>query len=415
MNRTFSFYMQWVATLMLSYCLIGSSYVLGENKYSDWGLHILPASEEAGQLDYQKSITTFSLDILQRRIVESKSDNQLISPLGISFLLSMIKHAVGPEEQAEIERILHLPQENELNVSACNLMNRLMKNGLDIAGLLYVNPTYRLNSDYQSLASQYYHSKVESGSSAKQVNAWVQQVTNGQIRKIVDQGELQNFFLLLAHAIHFKADWAMPFKKEKTRLGRFLTPIKAIQTHMMHKMDKVDYYEDDNCQAIKLPYEGNTCAMLLILPKANNDFSFLNELYFANVLQGLTPEMVKITLPKFKLEEEVNVKEMLQGMGMHHLFHSPDFSSLIDMEHAASKAAVPNLAISQMKQKSVLACDEKGTEASVVTSVVIGVTSMPMLPKNDKEIIFNRPFVVTLLSPEVPILFGVIRDPSQKK
>lgn len=405
--------------LTAAYALADESGAINENDGEEIIEHSLiepddlPEIGKMAEFEYQQGITTFSIEVLQKRLSESETENQLVSPLGISFLLSMIKHAVGPEDQMEIERIIHLPQdETELQVSAFRLIKKLMKNGVDIAGLLYLNPQYRLNPNYQMLASQYYQSKVESGSSAKRVNAWAQQVTNGQIKKIVEQGDLKNFFVLLANAIHFKADWSVPFKSRDTYVDNFVTPIQVIQTEMMHKTDRVEYFEDENCQAIRLTYKGNTCSMLLILPKADNDFSFINESSLLSVFQGLQTEKVKIALPIFNLEQDVDVKQMLKDMGLIHLFDKPDFSPLVDLNHGLSRIALPKLSITQMKQNVALACDEKGTEASAVTSAIIGVTSAGVRKEKVKDINFNRPFLVLLTTPETPILFGVIRDPS---
>lgn len=373
----------------------------------------IPDIEAQAKIDYQQGIREFTLEVLQKKIAESKTDNQLISPLGISFLLSMIKHAVGPEDQEEIERIIHLPHgEKELKVSAYEFIKKLMNNGFNIAGLLYLNPQYRLNPDYQTLASLYYQSMAESGSSADQVNAWAKKVTNGQIKEIITQEDLIDFFVVLANAIHFKAKWAKPFEADDTYPENFATPTKEVKVDMMHQTSECGYYEDEHCQAIKLAYLENESSMLLILPKNDNDFSFFNGSHLEAINEGLKSETVKIALPKFKLEQEVDVKKMLEEMGMDHLFKQPDFSPLVDMEHAPSKSALPELFISQIKQKSALECDEEGTEASTVTVAIVTQECCMMSPKSDKEIRFDRPFLAILSLAQDPILCGVIRDPS---
>jgi serpin B len=373
----------------------------------------MPKIEAQEKLDYQQGIRAFTVDVLQKKIAESQEDNLLISPLGISFLLSMIKHAVGPEDQAEIERIIHLPQhEDALKVSAYEFIKKLMNNGFDIAGLLYLNPKYRLNSDFQTLASEYYQSKVECGNSAADVNAWAKKVTNGQIKEVITQDDLIDFFVVLANAIHFKAKWATPFEAKDTRSENFAAPTQAVKVDMMHQTNECDYYEDEHCQAIKLTYRKNESSMLLILPKKDNDFSFVNESQLEVIQKGLKSEMVKMALPKFKLEQEVDVKEMLREMGMDNLFKKPDFSPLVDINHAPSKKALSELYISKVKQKSALECDEEGTEASTVTVAIFTKECCMMPPESDKEIRFDRPFLAMLSLGQNPILCGVIRDPS---
>lgn len=376
----------------------------------------IPQIPDVARVHYQHGIEVFSFNVLQRRIVDSKEDNQLISPLGISFLLSMIKHGVGPEDQAEIERIGRLPSsETALRVSAFELIEKLKKKGLDIAGLLYLNPKYRLDSVYQSLTSQYYQSKIEVGTSVDPINKWVQTITHGQIKEILNQADLNDFFVVLANAMYFKGQWMEAFKPENTVLENFVAPTKTIQVQMMHKTDDVQYFEDADCQAIKLSYQDKQAfSLLLVLPKQQNDFSFVDADKFVAISRGLSSETVKIALPKFKLEQEVDVKALLEDMGMDHLFKKADFTPLVDKAHAPSKEALPDLRISKMKQKSTLECDEEGTVAATVTAAVV-VKECCIAPREPKEICFDRPFLAALVTDEAPVLFGVVRDPSSAK
>lgn len=379
----------------------------------------IPPVTDQDQVKYRKGIINFSFEVLQQRIAASKTDNQLISPLGISFLLSMIKHGVGPEDQVEIERIIHLPKdESEMKASAYGLIKKLMDQGLDIAGLLYLNPQYRLNPQYQSLVSSYYQSKVEAGSSANEVNAWVKKVTHGQIKEIIDQKDLVDFFVVLANAIHFKASWEKAFKASDTYPADFMTaditkPTSTIQTPMMHQTCNMEYFEASDCQAVRLKYsDKEDFSMLLVMPKHNNDFTFMTASRYEEIAKGLSKDPIELSLPKFKFEQEVDVKEMLKDMGLENLFNKPDFSPLVDKNHPASKAVLKDLQISKMFQKCVFACDEEGTEASAVTVALISKCAF-MPPEPAKKVSFNRPFLAALVTEEgIPVMFGVVRDPS---
>ena len=65
--------------------------------------------------------------------------------------------------------------------------------------------------------------------------------------------------------------------------------------------------------------------------------------------------MVKMAVPKFKLQQEIDLKAMLEEMGIKEIFGKPDVSQLIDFEHHKPK----NACFDKIKQKSVLACDEE--------------------------------------------------------
>jgi serpin B len=374
----------------------------------------IPEVTEEAKLGYQQGIKTFSFDVLNQRIAESEKDNQLISPLGISFLLSMIKHGVGIEDQAEIERIAHLPHDHkDLKVSAYELIKKLLNNGLNIAGLLYIKDQYRLNPVYQSDASRFYQSLVANGSSAKQINKCVEEITAGQIKEVITQDDLADFFVLLVNAIHFKGRWEKEFKAVNTNDDKFYdTPGEMRTVKMMTKMDNLQYFENGDCQAIKLRYLDNSeFSLLLVLPGKHNDFSFIDESDFNLISQGMESQRVDVTLPKFKLEQEIDLKEMLTKMGMNRLFGRPDFSPLVDLMHEPSKASLSELFISKMTQKSALECDEEGTEASSVTLAMVK-KELAMRPEPpDKKILFNRPFLAALLMEDIPVMFGVVRRP----
>src|SRR5262249_46126750 len=110
----------------------------------------LPQVSVEAKARYKQGLNVFSFEVFQKIISESSNDNRLISPLGISLLLSMIKHGVGPKEQAEIDRIIHLAENSdEMKVSAFELIQKLQTMGFDLAGLVYLNPAYRLNPNYQ--------------------------------------------------------------------------------------------------------------------------------------------------------------------------------------------------------------------------------------------------------------------------
>jgi serpin B len=375
----------------------------------------LPALKEEVERAYHQQVKSFSFKVFQKMINESQTENQLTSPLGISLLMSMIQHGVNQENQREIADVICLPKdESEMKVCAYQLIEKLKHLGLDIAGLLYLNAHYRLNPEYQRLVSQHYQSKVESGSSADEVNAWVKQATNGQIQEIIAQNDLVDFFVALVNAIHFKATWAKPFKKEDTFSAIFATPNELVEAETMHTIEQFDYFEDDNCQAIKLPYRDKSgVSMMLMLPKKDNDFRFVEDSFFETFSKGKTTEMVKLAVPKFKIEHEIDVKIFLENMGLEKLFAKPDFSPLVDLSHPPSKEILSQLRISKMSQKTALACDEEGTEASSVTVAVVQSKSCHFPPGHSKEINFNHPFLAALISEEtqIPIQLGIIRDP----
>ena len=110
---------------------------------------------------------------------------------------------------------------------------------------------------------------------------------------------------------------------------------------MMRKTENFDYFESDTCQAVKLLYRDvPEASMLVILPKDGYATTAIDKTQFGRILANLSGERVELSLPKFNLEQEIDLKGPLKTMGIQGIFRSPDFTPLVDLNHEPSKAAL---------------------------------------------------------------------------
>jgi serine protease inhibitor len=88
-------------------------------------------------------------------------------------------------------------------------------------------------------------------------------------------------------------------------------------------------------------------------------------------------------LPKFKLEHEVQMKPVLEALGMGVAFQPccADFSGIADV-------GGERLYISEVKHKTFVEVNEEGTEAAAVTSISVGATAAPLSMKVDRPFLF---------------------------
>ena len=111
---------------------------------------------------------------------------------------------------------------------------------------------------------------------------------------------------------------------------------------------------------------------------------------------------LKVYLPKFEFSYENSLVDKLKTLGMTDAFEASnsDFSGISDQS---------DLYISEVKHKSFIKVDEEGTEATAVTGVTFGVTSV------GPEAIFNidHPFVFAIREKDTnAILFlGNVNNP----
>jgi serpin B len=117
-------------------------------------------------------------------------------------------------------------------------------------------------------------------------------------------------------------------------------------------------------------------------------------------LSFLSADSLDIYLPKFTLEYELSLKEVLSSLGMGIAFTSAaDFSKMF---------AGGGVWIDQVKHKTFVEVNEEGTEAAAATSVVM-VDSI-----DDDQFYVDRPFAFIIRENESgTILFiGKIVDPT---
>ena len=242
------------------------------------------------------------------------------------------------------------------------------------------------------------------------INQWVEEKTNGKIEEIVDSPLDPDLVTILINAIYFKGDWKYEFDESQTEDRTFyLKDGTTKDVPLMRLEEKLAYMENEVLQAVSLPYgEENEMSMNVILPKENVDSEeFQTMLTYENWQKWTSEFQVKegtLLLPKFQLEYEATLNDMLKKLGMTTAFaKGANFGKMI-------QEADP-LWISTVKQKTYLDVNEKGTEAAAATSVEIVTESFNMDGPFRMEV--NRPFVIAITEnkSDTILFLGEINNP----
>ena len=174
---------------------------------------------------------------------------------------------------------------------------------------------------------------------------------------------------VLTNAIYFKGKWKSAFPQAATRNDKFtLSTGKTIgDVPLMSQQGAFRYLDGGTFQALELPYDANQQSMIVFLPKRPDGLAELEKtLTTARVtdwLAGMTDHKVLVTLPRFKVTAELQLKHALGDLGMALAF-SPlkaDFSGI----------ATEPLWISAVIHKAYVDVSEKGTEAAAATGVAM--------------------------------------------
>ena len=232
--------------------------------------------------------------------------------------------------------------------------------------------------------------------SVEQVNEWCSEKTHGKITKILDELNPDTVMLLL-NAVYFKADWQHPFNPSYTYTGEFTDPTvkggtKEVQ--FMTQTKNFNYYEDKSVQVVELPYKNDSTSAIVILPQEKIDLDTylksLDDNMLNTILAGLKSKKVRLSLPKFEIEFETKLKDILIRLGMVQAFNgNADFSGI---------KCSGGIHINDVIHKTYLKVDEKGTEAAAVT--VVDMIRGALLA--DVTMNVNRPFIFLLRSTKLP-------------
>lgn len=319
--------------------------------------------------------------------------NLLISSSSISLALSMVHSGAAGETLAAMEKTLEIQGFNQTAFDRDNrdlmavLATRDPKVELSIANSIWLNKGFAIKPEYQKNMETYYNARATSldfglQSSIDTINSWVADKTRGKITKVLKQAEKDEVAYLI-NAIYFNGKWTYQFDKKDTTDGTFYGKDKETKIPMMRKFHEYNYFENDEFQAIRLPYGTGTAAMYVFLPKDMD--SFLGKMDGSNWtswLEQMRPMDGTIVLPKFKFEYEKELAEELKALGMGIAFS--DFANFSGMSDTS-------IAISRVIHKTYIDVNEEGTEAAAVTVVGMRTTSVP-IPKKPFYMEVNKPF-----------------------
>lgn len=345
--------------------------------------------------------STLSLE-LYRKLGE-KTDNWLVSPFSLQCALGMLSNGANGETHDEILYALGLSQysQEEVNAYFKKLIEGLhtVNSAITVktANSVWGNAGVPLKEDFQKMNIENYSAMVSQldfsdPSAVDQINAWCNQTTEGLIPSILEEVNPTATVYLL-NSLYFKARWESEFAPEKTQEGDFNTSSgKVVKADFMQTQRMAAYVENEWFTSTSLSYQNDSYVMRLILPQP--------EISIDQVLQALSESDenlwkntiladINLKMPRFALENKLDLVSTLQALGMKKAFtNGADFSSMSDI----------STYISLVQQATRLKVDEEGSEGAAVT-VIEGYLSdlMRPLPEEEVDFFLDRPFLFQII------------------
>lgn len=364
------------------------------------------------------------LDFTWNMFKESSENegNIMISTPSVYFALAMALNGADNETRTDILNALRAENISidKLNSGLNDWMNSLMNENriakFSISNSIWYREGFNANKEFLQTNANYYSAYVKSLDFSNKkapdtINKWVAEATNDKIDKIVDKIN-DDVVMYLINAIYFKGDWKVQFSPNNTYKMQFNAPTGTVETDFMNRRGDMDYLQVNGATGVILPYLDEQFAFVCILPEeGQSPKEFINNLTpmdFIELVNNKETKNIDISIPKFESRYEDSLVNELSKLGMETAFdpYNADFSLMKEDNNN-------DLYISEVRHKTFIKVDEKGTEAAAVTSVEVTLTSMPV---EIQKVVFDRPFVYGIVDTTtgIPLFMGIMENPAIK-
>ncbi|CAB1349181.1 unnamed protein product [Coregonus sp. 'balchen'] len=253
---------------------------------------------------------------------------------------------------------------------------------------------------------------TDTQAAAAAINDWVNNQTKGHIPTLVKADMLDGALtrLVAVNAIYFKGLWKSRFQTENTKMRTFNAGDgNAYKVPMMSQLSVFNIGlastpQGLNYKVIELPYHGNSISMLIALPSEEDTplgdvIPHISTATVQSWSKLLHQRKVRLLLPKFTAEAEVDLQASLSALGITDIFDK----GKADFRHLSTEPVY----VSKALQKALIEVNEDGTKAAAATTAILMARSSP------PWVIVDRPFLFLIRhNPTGTILFmGQVNQP----
>ncbi|KAM5167148.1 serpin B6-like [Callospermophilus lateralis] len=337
---------------------------------------------------------TFALNLL-KTLGEDSSKNVFYSPISISSALAMVLLGAKGTTAVQMAQVLSLNKssssgDGDVHRGFQSLLTEVNKTDaqylLRTANRLFGEKSYDFLSSFKDSCQKFYQAEMEdldflnaTEESRNHINTWVAKKTEDKITELLSPGSLNtNTKLVLVNAIYFKGNWDKQFDKELTQERPFKVSKneeKPVQMMFQKSTFKMTYIGEIFTKILVLPYVSEELNMIIMLPDEHIDLKTVEkELTYEKYIEWTSPDLmdeeeVEVFLPRFKLQENYDLEEVLRSLGMTDAFDEAraDFSGMSSRR---------DLHLSKVVHKSFVEVNEEGTEAAAATAAIMMMRCM---------------------------------------
>ena len=353
---------------------------------------------------YRNFSAKFSNKLLYKLVDSEGNNNIAISPSRLQNVLVLLANWASPQiRKAILEGIgSEVMEMDEANV-LCNkehLHLTSWKEGegdyiptIETNTFLWVKKGMKLKPDGLTCVSSDYNVVLREvdfslPDTKDIINKAVDIASHGLIKEV--NSDIQpHTQMLLTDILYFKAKWDERFYEEDTKERIFYGTKGKEKVPMMRKTDSLMFSETQTCQVVQLRYmcmseQDKYFTMRIYLPKEKCSISdVLHELWNNEFYFDMTEEDVKLTLPKFTIKANADMKQVLKDIGLECIFESADIVP----------GLVNDVRIDDISQQVKIKVDENETEAAALTEMCVAMGPPPTEIREPVIMNVNRPFM----------------------
>ncbi len=378
------------------------------------------------QGNYSKSFSAFYDKMLKQFLIGEAGENRVFSPANIFVSLAMLAETADGNSRQQILGVLGSENMQDVRKQAQLLWETNYYDedvvASEMANSLWLNNTLWYKKDLlDTLAKHYYTSSFsgEMGDSAYNalLQNWINDKTGGLLQEQISGVRMDPSTVLnLVSTIYFGARWVDEFDPEKTVQGVFHSAAGDVSCEFMsygYERSLEYVYFGNGYKALSLQL--GTYSMYFFLP--DEDISVNDMLRNNNLCDMLIYDQnssikdesnhfwdVKLSVPKFDVSGDANLKEGLQKLGVTDIFESnlADFSPML--------VEADGVAVSSIQHAARVSIDEEGCTAAAFTRTDYGMGAPEA--NGSLDFILDRPFVFCIGDGHDSLLFaGVVEQP----
>merc|ERR1712064_151445 len=341
-----------------------------------------PTPEARAAMKAKKNTQDIAWELLFKS--GSSEDNKVISPLCITGAMYML--AAGAKGQTQQEIIDYFtktegqsPEEtfqkyNDLrnfhsdsgNAHTLNIANGVFANeGMVEEGYTSLpTDTYKL-TDAESIQTVDFENNNEGAT--EQINQWIYRNTDGMIGPMYEEALDPDMAILLSSSLYFKGSWESKFRTDFDEL-------KPCWNKFGNQMVFQIWYPKADIR------DPDVDKKMQELIRAKYHKVRTNE----NYANG--PQSVKLTMPKFEIDFDQDVKKLMGELGIETVFSKQkDLTPMVGDNNN-------DVDISKINHKVKFELDEEGVEGAAAANIEISFRNLA----SPKPVVIARPFYFTV-------------------